>query len=84
MGSNKHTYEILVTGPLCISECVGECRFPANLCKRALDVNAGVIVEATCNADMLRGAVGEFSVNLIKKYFFILLHQFNLHNLIYN
>ena len=36
-------YEILVTGPLCISECAGECRFSANLSKRVLDV----IVEAT-------------------------------------
>ena len=46
-------YEILVTGPLCTSECAGECRFSANLCKRALDVTADVIAEATHNADML-------------------------------
>ena len=46
-------YEILVTGPLCTSECAGECRFSANLCKRALDVSAVVIVEATRNADIL-------------------------------
>ena len=48
-----YMYEILVTGPLCTSECIGECRFSANLCKRALDVIAGVIVEATRNADSL-------------------------------
>ena len=48
-----YMYEILVTGPLCISECAGECRFSANLCKRALDVTADVIVKATRNADML-------------------------------
>ena len=46
-------YEILVTGPLRTSECAGECCFSTNLCKRALDVTADVIVEATCNADML-------------------------------
>ena len=46
-------YEILVTGPLCTSECAGECRLSANLCKRALDVTTDVIVEATCSADML-------------------------------
>ena len=40
-------YEILVTGPLSTSECAGEFRLSANLCKRALDVTAGVIVEAT-------------------------------------
>ena len=44
-------YEILFTGPLCTSECAGECRFSANLCKRALDVTADVIVEVTRNAD---------------------------------
>ena len=48
-----YIYEILVTGPLCTSECAGECHFSANLCKRALDVTADVIVEATRNADML-------------------------------
>ena len=42
-------YEILVTGPLCTSECAGECRLSANLRKSALDV----IVEATHNADTL-------------------------------
>ena len=46
-------YEILVTGPLCTSECAGECHFSANLCKRALDATAGVIIEATRNADIL-------------------------------
>ena len=46
-------YEILVTGPLGTPECAGECRFYANLCKRALDVTAGVIVEATRNSDIL-------------------------------
>ena len=48
-----YMYEILVTGPLCTSECAGECHFFANLCKRALDVTADVFVEATRNADML-------------------------------
>ena len=28
--------------------------------------------------------MGEISVNLVKNYFFILLHKFNLHNLIYD
>ena len=46
-------YEILITGPLGTSECAGECRFSANLCKRALDVTAVVIVEATRNANIL-------------------------------
>ena len=46
-------YEILVRGPLCTSEYTGECRLSANLCKRALDVTAGAIVEATRNADIL-------------------------------
>ena len=46
-------YEILVTRPLRASECVGECRLSANLCKRALDVTADVILEATRNADIL-------------------------------
>ena len=53
MGWNKHRYEILVTGPLCTSECAGECSFSANLCKRALDLTADVITEAACNADIL-------------------------------
>ena len=43
-----YMYEILVT-----SECAGECCFSANLCKRALDVTAAVIVEATRNANIL-------------------------------
>ena len=42
-------YAILVTRPLGTSECAGECRFSANLYKRALDV----IVQATRNADIL-------------------------------
>ena len=46
-------YEILVTGPLDTSECAGEFRFSANLCKHALDVTAGVIVEATRNVNIL-------------------------------
>ena len=46
-------YEILVTGPLGTSEYAGEYRFSANLCKCALDVTAGVIVEATRNADIV-------------------------------
>ena len=45
-------YEILVTGPLCTSECAGGCRLFANLYKRALDVTADVIVQATSNADI--------------------------------
>ena len=45
-------YEILVTGPLCTSECAGECSLSANLWKRALDVTAD-IVEATRKADIL-------------------------------
>ena len=48
-----YMYEILVAGPLCTSECARECRLSANLCKRALDVTADVIVEATRNADIL-------------------------------
>ena len=48
-----YVYEILVTGPLGTSECAGEGRFSAYLCKRGLDVTAGVIVEATRNADIL-------------------------------
>ena len=53
MGSNKrYMYEILVTGPLFTSECVGDCRFSANLCKRALDVTVDAVV-ATRNADIL-------------------------------
>ena len=38
-----YMYEILVTGPLGTSECAGECRFSANLCKRALDVTADAL-----------------------------------------
>ena len=41
-----YMYEILVRGLLGTSECAGECPSSANLCKRALDVTAGVIVEA--------------------------------------
>ena len=48
-----YMYEILVTGTLSGSECAGECRLSANLCKRVLDVPGDVIVEATRNADML-------------------------------
>ena len=44
---------VLVTGPLGTSECAGDFRFSANLCKRALDVTAAVILEATRNADIL-------------------------------
>ena len=46
-------YEIFITGSLGTSECAGECRFSANLWKRALDVTAGVIVETIRNADIL-------------------------------
>ena len=46
-------YEVLVTRPLCTSECAGEFLLSANLCKRALDVTADVIVESTRNADIL-------------------------------
>ena len=52
-------YEILVTGPLCTSECAGECRLSANLCKRVLDVPGDVIVEATRNEDMLTSNASE-------------------------
>ena len=45
-------YEISVTEPLCTSECAGEWHLLANLCKRALDVTADVIVEATRNTDI--------------------------------
>ena len=45
--------EILVTGPLCTPECVGECCFSENMCKRALDITTGIIAEATRNADIL-------------------------------
>ena len=50
-----YMYDVLFTGPLCrpTSECAGECHFSANLCRRALDVTADVIVEITRNADML-------------------------------
>ena len=48
-----YIYESLVTGPLCTSESAGECRFSANLCKRALNVTAGAIVEATRNSDIV-------------------------------
>ena len=48
-----YMYEILGTGPLCTYEYARECRFSANLCKRALDATADVIVEATCNTDIL-------------------------------
>ena len=47
-----YMYEILVSGS-CTSECAGECQLFANLCKRALDVTADVILEATLNADIL-------------------------------
>ena len=53
-------YEILVTGPLDISECAGECRSSANLCKRGLDVTAGVLVEATRNADKCKFPLNVF------------------------
>ena len=43
-------FEILVTGPLCTSECAGECVFQQTC---DLDVTAGVIVEATRIADIL-------------------------------
>ena len=47
-------YEILVTGPLSTSEYAGECRFfckPEQTCSKC-HVTAGVIVEATRNADI--------------------------------
>ena len=46
-------YEILVKGPLCTSDCAGECRFSANMYKCTLDVTANVIAEATRNAYIL-------------------------------
>ena len=48
-----YMYEILVIGLLCASECADECCLFANLCKHALDVTTGVIVEATRNANIL-------------------------------
>ena len=30
------------------------------------------------------GAMGKISVILVKNYFFVLLHKFNLHNLVYD
>ena len=53
MFERTYMYEILVTGPLCTSECAGKCRLPANLCKHALDITENAIVEATLNADIL-------------------------------
>ena len=35
------------------SKSAGECRFSVKLCKRALDVTADVVVEATRNTDTL-------------------------------
>ena len=43
---NNTTRQIARADILNTSECAGDCRLSANLCKRALDV----IVEATCNA----------------------------------
>ena len=51
---------ILVTGPLSTSECAGECLLSANLCKRALDITADVIVEAIRNEDMLTINASEY------------------------
>ena len=48
-----YMYEILVTESFCTSECADECRFSANLRKRALDVTADVIVEASRDVDIL-------------------------------
>ena len=48
-----YNYENLVTGPLCTSECAGECRLSANLCKLTLDIPADVTVEAIRNTDYL-------------------------------
>ena len=53
MLEQTYMYEILVAEPLCTSECAGECLFSVNLCKRALDVPAGVIAEATRNVEIL-------------------------------
>ena len=55
LGSNKclPMYEILVTGSLCTSECSGECRFFCKPVQTCLDVTADVIVEDTCNTDIL-------------------------------
>ena len=51
--TGAHATEILVTGPLGTSEYAGECRLSAKLCRRALDVTASAIVEATRPADIL-------------------------------
>ena len=48
-----YMYDILVTGQLGTCEGAGQYSFSAKLCKRALDVTAGVFVEAICNADIL-------------------------------
>ena len=37
-----------------------------------------------CSKKLIKGAMGDISVILVKNYFFILLHKFNLHNLIYD
>ena len=34
-----YMYEILVTGPLCTSECAGVCRFSANMLYKSLQVS---------------------------------------------
>ena len=52
-GLTRKVFGLKQTGPLYTSEYAAECRFSANLCKRAPDVTADVIVEATCNADIL-------------------------------
>ena len=33
---------------------------------------------------LLRGAMGEISVTLVKNFYFILFHKFNIHKLIYD
>ena len=54
LGSNKHIcMKFQLQDHYVPLECAGQCRLSANLCKCVLDVTAGVIVEATRNADML-------------------------------
>ena len=53
LNQRQTCYHLSQYGELCTSECADECHFSANLCKRGLDVTAGVVVEATRNADIL-------------------------------
>ena len=64
-----YMHEILVASPLCTSKRAGVCRFSVNLWKRALDVTADVIVEATRNTDILTiNASENFQIKCSKQY----------------